>query len=157
MPRLRDRRNIIVIADEADRSQYDLIDGLARHMRDALAEASFIGFTARPSRRPTPKRGGRSATTSSIYDIQRAVEDKATVSIYRESRIAKLVLNPPSCRKLDEEFEEITRARKSADEKLKTKWAALEALVGDEKRLEADCRRPGDHFERRLEAMTARR
>ncbi|MHB1307526.1 MAG: type I restriction endonuclease subunit R, partial [Limisphaerales bacterium] len=93
MPGLSDRRNIVVIADEAHRSQYDLIDGLARHLRDALPNASFIGFTGTPIEKTDANTRAIFGDYISIYDIQRAVADKATVPIYYESRISKLSLN----------------------------------------------------------------
>ncbi|MCE5268432.1 MAG: type I restriction endonuclease subunit R [Planctomycetaceae bacterium] len=151
---LSDRRNIIVIADEAHRSQYDLIDGLARNMRDALPNASFIGFTGTPIEKTDANTRAVFGDYVSIYDIQRAVEDKATVPIYYESRIAKLGLNESELPHLDAEFEEITEGEEvERKEKLKTKWAALEALVGDEKRIRLIAADLVDHFERRLEAM----
>jgi type I site-specific deoxyribonuclease, HsdR family len=154
MPRLSDRRNIIVIADEAHRSQYDLIDGLARHMRDALPEASFIGFTGTPIEKTDANTRAVFGDYISIYDIQRAVADKATVPIYYESRIAKLALNAAELPKLDEEFAEITEGEEQSNrEKLKTKWAALEALVGDPKRLKIVAADLVAHFEKRWEAM----
>jgi type I restriction enzyme R subunit len=154
MPSLSDRRNIIVIADEAHRSQYDLIDGLARHMRDALPEASFIGFTGTPIEKTDANTRAVFGDYISIYDIQRAVADKATVPIYYESRIAKLALNAAELPKLDEEFEEITEGEEQSNrEKLKTKWAALEALVGDPKRLKIVAADLVTHFEKRWEAM----
>ena len=152
--KLSDRRNIIVIADEAHRSQYDLIDGLARNMRDALPNASFIGFTGTPIEKTDANTRAVFGDYVSIYDIQRAVEDKATVPIYYESRIAKLGLNESELPHLDAEFEEITEGEEvERKEKLKTKWAALEALVGDEKRIRLIAADLVDHFERRLEAM----
>jgi len=151
---LSDRRNIIVIADEAHRSQYDLIDGLARNMRDALPNASFIGFTGTPIEKTDANTRAVFGDYVSIYDIQRAVEDKATVPIYYESRIAKLALNEAELPQLDAEFEEITEGEEvERKERLKTKWAALEALVGDEKRIRLIAEDLVDHFERRLEAM----
>ena len=148
------RRNIIVIADEAHRSQYDLIDGLARHMRDALPGASFIGFTGTPIEKTDANTRAVFGDYISIYDIQRAVADKATVPIYYESRIAKLGLNASELPKIDEEFEEITEGEEqSRKEKLKTKWAALEALVGDPKRIALIAADLVSHFEKRLEAM----
>ena len=93
MPELSPRRNIVVIADEAHRSQYDLIDGLARNLRDALPNASFIGFTGTPIEKNDANTRAIFGDYISIYDIQRAVADKATVPIYYESRIAKLALN----------------------------------------------------------------
>ena len=151
---LSDRRNIIVIADEAHRSQYDLIDGLARNMRDALPNASFIGFTGTPIEKTDANTRAVFGDYISIYDIQRAVEDKATVPIYYESRIAKLALNESEVPHLDADFEEITEGEEvERKEKLKTKWAALEAMVGDEKRIRLIAADLVDHFERRLEAM----
>lgn len=93
MPALSDRRNILVIADETHRSQYDLINGLARNLRDALPNASFIGFTGTPIEKTDANTRAVFGDYISIYDIQRAVADKATVPIYYESRIAKLGLN----------------------------------------------------------------
>ena len=92
-PMLSDRRNIVVIADEAHRSQYDFIDGFARHMRDALPHASFIGFTGTPIELADANTRAVFGDYISVYDIQRAVEDGATVPIYYESRLAKLELN----------------------------------------------------------------
>ena len=154
MPCLSERRNIIVIADEAHRSQYDLIDGLARHMRDALPNASFIGFTGTPIEKTDANTRAVFGDYISIYDIQRAVADKATVPIYYESRIAKLGLNASELPKIDAEFEEITEGEElMKKEKLKTKWAALEALVGDPKRIALIASDLVTHFEKRLEAM----
>ena len=154
MPELSPRRNIIVIADEAHRSQYDLVDGLARHMRDALPNASFIGFTGTPIEKTDANTRAVFGDYISIYDIQRAVADKATVPIYYESRIAKLGLNASELPKLDAEFEEITEGEElTKKEKLKTKWAALEALVGDPKRVGLIAADLVAHFEKRTEAM----
>src|SRR5471030_932124 len=93
MPLLSDRQNIVVIADEAHRSQYDMIDGLARNLRDALPKASFIGLTGTPIEKNDANTRAIFGDYISIYDIQQAVADKATVPIYYESRIAKLALN----------------------------------------------------------------
>ena len=154
MPTLSDRRNIVVIADEAHRSQYDLIDGLARNMRDAMPRASFIGFTGTPIEKNDANTRAVFGEYISIYDIQRAVEDKATVPIYYESRIAKLGLNESALPKIDAEFDELTEGEElSKREKLKSKWAALEALVGDRKRLELIANDLVAHFDKRLEAM----
>ena len=154
LPALSDRRNIVVIADEAHRSQYDFVDGFARHMRDALPNASFIGFTGTPIELTDKNTRAVFGDYINIYDIQRAVEDGATVPIYYEGRLAKLDLDERERPKLDEEFEEVTEGEEtSSKEELKTKWAALEAMVGAEKRLELIARDLVDHFERRLEAM----
>ena len=151
---LSERRNIVVIADEAHRSQYDLIDGFARDMRDAVPHASFIGFTGTPIEKTDANTRAIFGNYISVYDIQRAVADKATVPIYYESRIAKLGLNASELPKLDKEFEEITEGEEEGSrEKLKTKWAALEALVGDPKRITLIAKDLVEHFEKRLEAM----
>ena len=151
---LSDRRNIVVIADEAHRSQYDLIDGLARHMRDALPNASFIGFTGTPIEKNDANTRAVFGDYISVYDIQQAVTDGATVPIYYESRIAKLGLIEQELPRIDAEFDEITEGEEeSAVERLKTKWAALEALVGDPKRIKVIAKDLVDHFERRQEAM----
>lgn len=153
-PLLSNRRNIVVIADEAHRSQYDLIDGMARNLRDSLPSASFIGFTGTPIEKTDANTRAVFGDYISIYDIQRAVADRATVPIYYESRVAKLGLNQAELPKLDEEFEEITEGEElTRKEKLKTKWAALEALVGNPKRIDLVAADLVQHYERRLEAM----
>lgn len=153
-PLLSDRRNIVVIADEAHRSQYDFIDGFARHMREALPNASFIGFTGTPIELEDKNTRAVFGNYVSIYDIERAVKDGATVPIYYESRLAKLALDESEKPKLDEEFEELTEGEEiEHKERLKTKWAQLEALVGTEKRIALIAQDLVDHFERRLEAM----
>ncbi len=154
MPQLSTRRNIVVIADEAHRSQYDLIDGLARNLRDALPQASFIGFTGTPIEQNDANTRAIFGDYISIYDIQRAVADGATVPIYYESRIAKLGLNQTALPAIDAEFDEITEGEEeSRKQKLKTKWAAMEALVGDPKRIAIIAADLVQHYERRLEAM----
>lgn len=153
-PMLSDRRNIVVIADEAHRSQYDFIDGFARHMRDALPNASFIGFTGTPIELKDANTRAVFGDYISIYDIQRAVEDKATVPIYYESRLAKLALDKDERPKIDPDFEEATEGEEvERKEKLKSKWAALEAVVGTEKRLGLIAEDLVRHWEARLEAI----
>jgi type I restriction enzyme R subunit len=165
MPELSARQNIVVIADEAHRSQYgfggklnpktgEMSYGFASNLRDALPNASFIGFTGTPIEKTDANTRAVFGDYISIYDIQRAVADKATVPIYYESRIAKLGLNANELPKLDTEFEEITEGEElTKKEKLKSKWAALEALVGDPKRIELVAADLVAHFEKRLEAM----
>ncbi|MGH7289428.1 MAG: type I restriction endonuclease subunit R, partial [Myxococcota bacterium] len=153
-PVLSDRRNIVVIADEAHRSQYDFIDGFARHMRDALPNASFIGFTGTPIEKTDANTRAVFGDYISVYDIQRAVEDKATVPIYYESRLAKLDLDASEKPRNDPEFEEVTEGEEvERKEKLKTRWAQIEAIVGAEKRLALVARDLVEHFEERLSAM----
>ncbi len=153
-PVLSDRRNIVVIADEAHRSQYDFIDGYARHMRDALPYASFIGFTGTPIELQDANTRAVFGEYISVYDIQRAVEDGATVPIYYESRLAKLALDEAERPKIDPGFEEATEGEEvERKEKLKTKWAQLEAIVGAERRLKLVAQDIVEHFEKRLEAI----
>jgi len=152
-PVLSERRNVVVIADEAHRSQYDFIDGYARHMHDALPNASFIGFTGTPIELADKNTRSVFGDYISVYDIQHAVEDGATVPIYYESRLAKLELAADELPKLDPEFEEITEGEEvERKERLKSKWAQLEALVGTEKRLELIARDLVEHYEHRCEA-----
>jgi len=165
MPLLSERANIIVIADEAHRSQYGfkskvnpktgkMTFGIAANIRSATPNASFIGFTGTPIEKSDANTRAVFGDYISIYDIQRAVADKATVPIYYESRISKLSLNASELPKLDAEFEEITEGEElTKKEKLKTKWAALEALVGDPKRIALVASDLVAHFEKRVEAM----
>jgi type I restriction enzyme R subunit len=151
---LSERRNIVVMADEAHRSQYDFIDGFARHMRDALPNASFIGFTGTPLELEDRNTRSVFGDYISIYDIQRALGDGATVPIYYESRLAKLDLPEEEKPKVDEEFEEVTEGEEvERKERLKTKWARLEGVVGAEKRVRLIAQDIVDHFEKRLEAL----
>jgi type I restriction enzyme R subunit len=153
-PVVSDRRNIVVIADEAHRSQYDFIDGFARHMRDALPNASFVGFTGTPIEKTDANTRAVFGDYISVYDIQRAVADGATVPIYYESRLAKLGLAAEEKPHIDPQFEEATEGEEVArKEKLKSRWAQLEAVVGSEKRLRLIARDIVDHYEKRVEAM----
>ena len=156
-PALSKRHNIVVIADEAHRSQYDFIDGYARHMRDALPHASFIGFTGTPIELTDANTRAVFGDYISVYDIQRAVQDCATVPIYYESRLAKLAIDEAERPKIDPGFEEATEGEEvERKEKLKTKWAQLEAVVGAEKRLALVAKDIVEHFEDRLEAMNGK-
>lgn len=153
-PELSDRRNIVVIADEAHRSQYDFIDGFARNLRDGLPNASFIGFTGTPIELGDKNTKSVFGDYVDIYDIQQAVEDGATVPVYYEGRVAKLELDDSEMPLLDPEFDEVTEGEESEyKEKLKSKWSRLEALVGSEKRINAVAEDIVKHFEARLEAM----
>ncbi|MFH1044157.1 MAG: type I restriction endonuclease subunit R [Pseudomonadota bacterium] len=153
-PVLSERRNIVVIADEAHRSQYDFIDGFARHMRDALPRASFIGFTGTPIEQTDANTRAVFGDYISVYDIQRAVIDGATVPIYYESRLAKLELKVSERPKIDPEFEEATEGEEvERKEKLKSRWAQLEAVVGSENRIKLVARDLVEHFENRLATM----
>lgn len=167
MPVLTDRRNVVVIADEAHRSQYGFSAevvkgkdeakvkfGFAKYMRDALPNASYIGFTGTPVELADKNTPAVFGDYIDIYDMTRAVEDGTTVKIYYESRIAKLSLPEEEKPKIDEEYEEITEHQELDEkEKLKSKWARLEALVGAEKRLKQIAKDIVEHFETRQKAM----
>ena len=153
-PTLSERRNIVVIADEAHRSQYDFVDGYARHMRDALLNASFVGFTGTPIELQDANTRAVFGDYISIYDIRRSVEDGATVPIYYESRLAKLALDKAERPLIDPEFEEATEGEEvERKERLKTRWAQLEAVVGAEKRVKQIAEDIVAHFKQRLEAL----
>jgi type I restriction enzyme R subunit len=153
-PTLSERRNIVVIADEAHRSQYDFVDGFARHMRDALPNASFVGFTGTPIELEDANTRAVFGDYISVYDIQRSVEDGATVPIHYESRLARLELDESERPAIDPDFEEATEGEEiERKERLKTKWAQLEAVVGAENRVKQIAQDIVDHFEQRLEAM----
>jgi type I restriction enzyme, R subunit len=156
-PKLTDRRNVIVIADEAHRSQYDFIDGFARHMRDAIPGATFIGFTGTPIEKTDASTTAVFGDTISVYDIQRAVEDGATVPIYYENRLVKLNLDEALKPHLDSSFDEATETEEvSRRERLKTRWAAVEAIVGTETRIKAVAKDLVDHFEGRQQGMVGK-
>src|SRR5690606_37855934 len=162
---LSERRNIVLIADEAHRSQYGLsakLDrktgqlkyGFAKHMRDALPNASFVGFTGTPVELTDKSTIDVFGDHISVYDIQRAVEDGATVPIYYESRLARLELDEAERPNIDAQFEELTEQEEDAvREGLKSQWSTIEALVGTPKRLALVAEDIVAHFERRNEAM----
>ena len=153
-PTLSERRNIVVIADEAHRSQYDFVDGFARHMRDALPNASFVGFTGTPIELEDANTRAVFGDYISVYDIQRSVEDRATVPIHYESRLARLELDESNRPTIDPDFEEATEGEEiERKERLKTKWAQLEAVVGAENRVKLIAEDIVNHFEQRLEAL----
>ena len=154
---LSERRNIVAIADEARRSQYDFIDGFARHMRDALPGASFIGFTGAPIELEDASARAVFGDYISVYDIRRAVEDGATVPIYYESRLAKLALDESERPRVDPDFEEATEGEEiERKERLKTKWAQPEAVAGAPKRLKVVARDIVEHVESRRESTPER-
>ena len=153
-PSLSERRNIVVIADEAHRSQYDFIDGYAKHMRDALPNASFLGFTGTPIELEDANTRGVFGDYISVYDIHRSQEDGATVPIYYENRLAKLALDENERPNIDDDFEEVTEGEELEDkEALKTKWAQIEAVVGADNRIRQIAEDIVDHYEARLERL----
>lgn len=164
-PQLTDRRNVVVIADEAHRSQYgfkakieqktgEMAYGFAKYLRDALPNASFIGFTGTPIELDDVNTPAVFGEYIDVYDISRAVEDGATVPIYYESRLARIELPEDEKPKLDAEIEELTEDQATTEqERLKRKWATVEALVGSKKRLAMIAADLVQHFESRVAAM----
>ena len=151
--KISDRRNIIIIADEAHRSQYDLLDGYAGYVRESLPNASFIGFTGTPIETGDKNTRVIFGDYLSVYDIQQAVHDNFTVRIFYEGRLAKLALDETEKVNLDQEFEEITEDQEdNARQRVKSKWARVEAIVGSEKRIKEVAQDIVTHFEKRLEA-----
>jgi len=152
-PKLSDRRNIVVIADEAHRSQYDFIDGYAKHMRDALPNASFIGFTGTPIEKEDKNTQAVFGNYIDVYDIHQAVLDGATVKIYYESRLVKIELSEGDQKLLDERVEEVTEDDELTEKQKRfAKWASKEAIVGSEQRLKQIALDLVNHFEKRTSA-----
>lgn len=147
---LSERKNIVVIADEAHRSQYDFIDGFAKHLRDALPNATFIGFTGTPIETTDKNTQAVFGNYVDIYDIQQAVNDKATVPIFYESRLAKVHFNEDEKVSLDEQFEELTEGEELSNrQQMRQKWTRLEAIVGNPNRLQKIAEDLVYHFEQR--------
>lgn len=159
MPVLTDRKNVIIIADEAHRSQYGLeakMDsktgevtyGYAKYLRDALPNASFIGFTGTPIDLEDRSTVAVFGHTIDTYDMTQAVEDEATVRIYYENRIIRLETDEEELKKVDEEFEEITEGQEDFErDQNKAKWSRLEAIVGSPNRIKKLAEDIVDHFE----------
>ncbi|MEI6498463.1 MAG: type I restriction endonuclease subunit R [bacterium] len=151
---LSERRNIVVVADEAHRSQYDFIDGFARSMHDALPNATFIGFTGTPIELTDKNTRQVFGDYVDVYDIAQAIDDHATVPIYYEARLAKIELLESERPKIDPNFEDITEGEEfEFKERLKSKWARLEAMIGSEKRIALVARDIVEHFENRLDVI----
>lgn len=165
MPVLTDRRNVIIIADEAHRSQYgfeaktnsktgDLKYGYAKYLRDALPNASFIGFTGTPIEFDDKSTPAVFGNYIDIYDMTRAVEDEATVKIYYENRVIKVETDDEELKKIDDEFEEITEGQEeTVREKYKTKWSRLETVVGSPNRIKQLAKDIVEHFEEKQKTI----
>jgi len=162
---LTTRRNVVVIADEAHRSQYgfkakvdaktgEISYGFAKYMRDALPNASFIGFTGTPIEADDVNTPAVFGNYIDVYDISRAVEDGATVPIYYESRLARIELDEEEKPRIDAEVDDLTEDDSEADqERFKKKWSTVEALVGSDKRLALVAKDMVAHFEDRVAAL----
>jgi type I restriction enzyme R subunit len=162
---LSERSNIIVAADEAHRTQYgfkakinkdtgETKYGFAKYLRDALPNASFIGFTGTPIDFEDKSTRAVFGNYIDVYDIEQAVEDKRTVRIYYESRLAKLDLDPKTINNLDSDFEDVTEGEEEhRKDKLKSEWGRLESVVGSRTRIKQIAKDIVTHFENRLEAI----
>lgn len=165
MPALTERRNVIIVADEAHRSQYGLEAktdtktgevkyGYAKYLRDALPNATFIGFTGTPIENDDKSTPAVFGEYIDIYDMTRAVEDGATVKIYYENRIIKLDTNEDIIEEIDEEFDEITEGQEDNDkEKYKSKWSRLEAIVGAPNRIKKLAEDIVNHYEEKAKTI----
>lgn len=144
------RKNIVVIADEAHRSQYDFIDGYAKHLRDALPNASYIGFTGTPIESSDRNTQAVFGNYVDVYDIQQAVEDNSTVPIFYESRLAKVHFEENEKAIIDDQFEEVTEGEELTQrQQLRAKWTRLEAIVGNPNRVKKIAEDLVYHFEQR--------
>lgn len=164
-PMLTDRRNVVVIADEAHRSQYgfkarisqdtgEKSYGFAKHLRDALPSASFIGFTGTPIEETDVNTPAVFGDYIDVYDIQRGVEDEATVPIYYESRLARIELDEDERAAIDNEIDDLIGSDEEAEgERQKAKWSRMEALVGAKDRLNLVAKDIVRHFEDRISGM----
>ncbi len=171
-PKLSDRRNIIVIADEAHRTQYGFkaktidakdeqgnvigkktVYGFAKYTRDALPNATYIGFTGTPIEKTDVNTPAVFGNYVDVYDISQAVEDGATVKIYYESRLAKIALSEEGKKLVAELDEELEKEDLAETQKAKAKWTQLEALIGSEDRIRQVAEDIVTHFEQRQEVF----
>lgn len=171
-PKLSDRENIIVIADEAHRTQYGfkaknvdvkdekrnvigkkIVYGFAKYTRDALPNATFLGFTGTPIEKTDVNTPVVFGNYVDIYDISQSVEDGATVKIYYESRLAKVTLSNEGKKLVAELDEELDKEDLAETQKIKAKWTQLEALIGSEARIKQIAQDIVTHFEQRQEVF----
>ncbi len=153
-PLLSDRRNIVVMADEAHRSQYNFIDGFAKYIRQALPNASFVGFTGTPIEHEDKSTPAVFGNYIDVYDIEQAVQDGATVQIYYESRLVELDIDSSMRLKIDREIDQLLEDEElNRQEEYKARNAQLEAIVGNSKRIERIASDIVEHFENRLSVM----
>jgi len=156
-PLLSDRSNIVVVVDEAHRSNYDFIDGFARHLRDGLPNATFIGFTGTPIESSDKSTKNVFGDYIDTYDLTQAVEDGATVKVYYEPRLARVELPADALGEIDDAFRDATSGSEDdARDRMKTKWAKVEAIVGSDKRIKELAADLVEHWERRREALTGK-
>lgn len=156
-PLLTDRANVIVIVDEAHRSNYDLIDGFAAHLRDALPGASFIGFTGTPVHEKDRSTKAIFGNYIDVYDLTQAVNDGATVKVFYEARLAKVKLEEQAKKLVDSALSEAGKTADETDlERGKSKWSRLEAIVGAPSRIKDLAHDIVDHWETRRETLSGK-
>lgn len=156
-PLLSERPNIVVMVDEAHRSNYDFVDGFARHLRDALPSATYIGFTGTPIESADRSTRQVFGDYIDIYDLTQAITDGATVKVYYEPRLAKVELPAEAHRDLDTAFADATSGtEEEARERLKTRWARVEAIVGSDKRIAELAADIVTHWEQRREVLAGK-
>jgi type I restriction enzyme R subunit len=151
--KISERANVVVMADEAHRSQYGFVEGGAKRMRDALPNATFVGFTGTPldrDDRSTPRVFGEYAD---VYDVRQAVEDGATKPLFYESRIVKLKVDEAGAKAAEEEIKQATEANRAGTDEPENVRVPLEALVGAPERIKAVAGFVLDHWEKRRAAM----
>ena len=156
-PTLSARRNIVVMVDEAHRSNYDFIDGFARHLRDGLPNAAFIGFTGTPIEAGDKSTSGVFGDYIDVYDLTQAVTDGATVKVLYEPRLAKIEVPAEALGEIDDAFAAATSGtEEDARERLKTKWARIESLVGSDKRTAELATDILTHWDKRREVLAGK-
>jgi type I restriction enzyme, R subunit len=156
-PLLSDRVNVVVMVDEAHRSNYDFVDGFARHLRDGLPNATYIGFTGTPIESADRSTRQVFGDYIDVYDLTQAVTDGATVKVYYEPRLAKVDLPAEAHETLDDAFTEATSgSEEEARERLKTRWARVEAIVGSDKRITELAADIVAHWEQRREVLAGK-
>ena len=156
-PTLSERLNIVVMVDEAHRSNYDFVDGFARHLRDGLPNATYIGFTGTPIEAKDKSTKQVFGDYIDVYDLTQAVADGATVKVLYEPRLAKIDLPKAALGDLDQAFAEATSGTEDeARERLKSRWATVEAIVGSEKRIHELATDIVTHWEARREALAGK-
>jgi type I restriction enzyme, R subunit len=156
-PLLSERLNVVVMVDEAHRSNYDFVDGFARHLRDGLPNSTYIGFTGTPIESADRSTRQVFGDYIDIYDLTQAVTDGATVKVYYEPRLAKVELPAEAHKTLDDAFAEATSGTEDeARERLKTRWARIEAIVGSDKRIGELAADIVQHWEQRREVLAGK-
>lgn len=156
-PTLSERMNIVVMVDEAHRSNYDFIDGFARHLRDGLPNATYIGFTGTPIESSDKSTKQVFGDYIDVYDLTQAVADGATVKVLYEPRLAKVELPKATLEQLDDAFALATSGTEDeARERLKSRWAQIESIIGSDKRIAELASDIVHHWEQRREVLAGK-